>query len=863
MRRLLFYVLAFVGLGLSLYSCQKAPVLEFTGPTTVSFTRDGGSQRITFTTNRDWSVSSSQSWCKPSPATGSASDTPITVTLSCDANSTYDDRSATITIKADELTQTIQVSQATGLGLLVSPETVELSNAAQTFEIEVQKNVPYTVSVDDACKEWLQYTGTKGLTSEKATFSVAANESYDNREGKITFKQTDGSLTATVVVKQKQTDGLFVTTPEYNLSDEGHTLSVEVMANVSFDVTPEADWIHYVETKALKSSTITLTVDANDTYDDRTGTVQVKQKNGSLAGTITIAQKQKDYLAVTPKSFDVTCEAQTIALEVQDNVSYSVVIPDEAKGWITLLTDAETKAVTTDDVVFAIAENASYDNREASITIKQVDGPLAETVIVHQRQTDALFITTPEYNLSDDSHTLSVEVQANVSFEVTPQVSWIHYVETKALHSSTITLTVDANDTYDARTGKVTVKQTNGSLEGEITVNQAVNYGLFVSPEVISITKDAQVVQVEVKYNTDYDCIIPDAAKDWISIQTEPETKGLVTDKVSFAIAENKAYLGREAAIAFKQKGGDLTGTVKIVQAQTDYLGISPMKDSLSYKGGTISFSVVTNIDYTLTPAPEADWITVGEGEESGTSAGLTTFKYTVTAPENEVTAARYATVAVNSNSGEFQKTYTLAQGPQPVVEFDDANFKAYCIENYDLDGDGELTATEAGLVTRLDLYNKDIASLKGMEYMSNLETLDFGKNQVSSLDTSHNPALVKIGCYNNILTSIDVSGSPALTELTFGNNQVTSIDLSHNPALTKLEFYNNAVTELDLSHNPALVGLSCGKNRLTVLDVSYCKELSILSCSENPSLTEIWLAEGQTIEQFTYDTGVATLKYK
>jgi hypothetical protein len=681
MRRLLFYVLAFVGLGLSLYSCQKAPVLEFTGSTAVSFTRDGGSQRITFTTNRDWSVSSSQSWCKASPATGSASDTPITVTLSCEANSTYDERSATITIKADELTQVIVVSQETGLGLIVSPTSIELSNAAQTFEIEVQKNVPYTVSVDDACKEWIQYTGTKGLTSEKATFSIAANESYDNREGKITFKQTDGSLTATVVVKQKQTDGLFVTTPEYNLSDEEHTLSVEVMANVSFEVTSEADWIHYVETKALKSSTITLTV--------------------------------------------------------------------------------------------------------------------------------------------------------------------------------------DANDTYDARSGKVFVKQTNGTLTGEITVNQAVNYGLMVSPEVISITKDAQVVQVEVKYNVEYEFVIPEAAKDWVTVQTEPGTKGLATDNIYFAIAENKAYVGRETAIAFRQIGGDLTGTVKIVQAQTDYLSITPNKDSLSYKGGAVSFSVITNIDYTLTPAPEADWITVGEGEESGTSAGLTTFKHTVTAPENEVTAARYATVAVNSNTGEFRKTYTLAQGPQPIVEFADANFKAYCIENFDLDGDGELTAAEAGLVTRIDVYNKEIASLKGIEYMPNLESLDFGKNQVSSLDTSHNPALVKLHCYSNNLTSIDVSGSPALTELTFGNNQVSSLDLSHNPALTKLEFYNNAVTELDLSHNPALVDLSCGKNRLTVLDVSYCKELSALNCSENPFLLEIWLAEGQTIDNFTYDTAVATLKYK
>ena len=862
MRRLLFQVLAYLGLALSLFSCQKPPVLEYTGQAKVSFTRDGGSQRITFTTNRDWSVSSSQSWCTLTPAAGTASDTPITVTLTCEANTTYDERSATITIKADELVQSIQVSQETGIGLIVSPQAVDLSNAAQTFEIEVQKNVAYTVSIDDAGKDWIEYKGTKALSTEKAVFDVMANTSYDNRECTILFQQVDGSLSQVVKVTQHQTDGLFVITPEYNLSDEGHTLSVEVQANVSFDVTSEADWIHYVETKALKSSIITLTVDANDTYDDRTGTVQVKQKNGELAGTITIAQKQRDYLAVTPKSFDLTCESQTISLEVQDNVSYSVVIPDEAKSWITLQSDAKTKALTTEEVVFAIAGNTTYDDREASITIKQVDGPLAETVVVHQKQTDALFITTPEYNLSDDSHTLSVEVQANVSFEVTPQVSWIHYVETKALHSSTITLTVDANDTYDARTGKVTVKQTNGNLEGEITVNQAVNYGLFVSPEVISITKDAQVVQVEVKYNTDYDFVIPDAAKDWISVQKASETKGLVTDVISFAIAENKAYLGREAAIAFRQKGGDLTGSVKIVQAQTDYLSIAPIKDSISYKEGSVSLSVITNIDYSITVVKGAEWVTVGEGTASGTTAGLTTFLHKVSAPENVVTSARYATLSVAGATGTPIE-YTLAQGPQPVVEFADANFKAYCLENFDADGDGKISAIEARSVTKIDVYGKDIESLQGIEYMPNLTVLDFGKNRVSSLDVSQNPSLTKIGCYSNELTSIDVSGNPALTDLSFGNNRVSSIDLSHNPALAKLELYNNAVTELDLSHNVALTNLSCGKNQLTVLDVSYCKELTVLQCAENSLLTEIWLAKGQTIENFSYDTERATVKYK
>lgn len=682
MKRHLFQVIAGLVSAMALFSCQKAPVLELSGSPIYSFSCNKEERTVSFTTNRDWSVSSSESWCRIVPSSGSGSDEPITVTLTCDANTSYDARSATLTIKAEELTQTLTVNQETNYGFVLPETEYTVSCAEQILEVRVNSNVPFMVEIDAAAQGWISRTESKTLSENRLFFLIAANESYDNREGKITVTQTEnGNLSQTFTVKQKQTDALFVTTPEYNLSDESHTLSVEVQANVSFEVRSEADWIHYVETKGLKSSTITLEVDANDTFDDRSG--------------------------------------------------------------------------------------------------------------------------------------------------------------------------------------KVTVKQSNGSLTGEIIVNQVQNLGLFVGPEVVEISNEAQTVDVEVNANVEYSIVIPDTAKDWVSVQTAPDTKALTAETVTFAIAENPAYFGRETAIAFRQKDGELTGTVKLVQAQTDYLSITPQKDSLKYEGGAVSLSVITNIGYSLEPVQGAEWITVGEPEDNGEKDGLTTFVHTLSAPENERTAARYAVIHVNSATGETLQEFTLAQGPQPVVPFKDAHFAAYCVENFDTDGDGLVSLLEARSITKIDVYNKEIASLQGIECMPNLTSLDFGKNQVSSLDTSHNPALTKLGCYSNSLTSIDVSGNPALTELSFGNNRVSTLDVSHNPALTKLEFYNNAVTALDVSHNPALTELSCGKNQISVLDVSACPELSTLYCAENPYLTVIWLATGQAIANFSYDTEKVTVKYK
>ena len=203
MKRFISQLFVLVSLVFVVASCLKAPFLTLNTPRSFTFTNKGGSQSITFTCNRDWSVSSSESWIQVSPSSGTASDGEVTVKITCAENTTYDARTATVTVKVEELSEVISISQDTGLGLLVSPTTFDLTNAAQTIEIEVQKNVEYSFSIDPDAREWITHTGTKGLTSEKLTFSIEANETYDDREGVIAFKQSGGPLFESVVINSQ------------------------------------------------------------------------------------------------------------------------------------------------------------------------------------------------------------------------------------------------------------------------------------------------------------------------------------------------------------------------------------------------------------------------------------------------------------------------------------------------------------------------------------------------------------------------------------------------------------------------------------------------------------------------------------
>ena len=176
----------------------------------------------------------------------------------------------------------------------------------------------------------------------------------------------------------------------------------------------------------------------------------------------------------------------------------------------------------------------------------------------------------------------------------------------------------------------------------------------------------------------------------------------------------------------------------------------------------------------------------------------------------------------------------TCNEMEQSNVTFDDESFKTYCVENFDSDGDEEISHAEAKVVSSIDVSNKGISSLRGIEHFINLTYLNCYSNQLTSLDVSHNTALTELFCSYNPLTSLDVSRNTALEVLNCDSNQLTSLDVSQNTALKTLRCNVNYLASLDVSRNTALTTLQCSSNQLTSLDVSQNTILTTLQCNFN-----------------------------
>lgn len=180
---------------------------------------------------------------------------------------------------------------------------------------------------------------------------------------------------------------------------------------------------------------------------------------------------------------------------------------------------------------------------------------------------------------------------------------------------------------------------------------------------------------------------------------------------------------------------------------------------------------------------------------------------------------------------------------------FPDEAFRKYVSESLD-DGDGSLSETEISAVTEINVREKRIHSLKGIEYFTALTKLDCYDNFITGLDMTKNTALTELNCEYNRLSTLDVSKNTALTKLNCSRNIfLESLDVSKNTVLEELNCGEDLITSLDVSNNTGLKILLCGINRFTELDVSKNLLLKELDCSYS-GITSLDISNNAELEK-------------
>ena len=179
----------------------------------------------------------------------------------------------------------------------------------------------------------------------------------------------------------------------------------------------------------------------------------------------------------------------------------------------------------------------------------------------------------------------------------------------------------------------------------------------------------------------------------------------------------------------------------------------------------------------------------------------------------------------------------------------DDAFEQALIDAGYDYEGtsalDNYVPDEKILTATSLDLSNKGIVDLTGLEAFSSLVFLNVDNNDISDLNISNNLKLKKLYCSDNNLSVLDLSNNNLLEEFKCVSNNLSNISLINNKSITTLKVDNNPISTLELENSTSLSVLNCSSTQITYLDLSMNIELEKLKVTNNPMLLVVDIQSG------------------
>lgn len=161
-------------------------------------------------------------------------------------------------------------------------------------------------------------------------------------------------------------------------------------------------------------------------------------------------------------------------------------------------------------------------------------------------------------------------------------------------------------------------------------------------------------------------------------------------------------------------------------------------------------------------------------------------------------------------------------------ITFTDERFGAFCLREYDLNGDGRVSRYEAQRILDMDCSGCGVRSLWDLREFVRLERLDCSDNELAELDLSPCEALREVDCSGNRLVRLEAGGLRSLRSLDCASNELAGLDLRGDVSLAYFDVRAN---------------LLAGS-----LDLSGCAPQLQADVRENPALTTVYCRASQSV---------------
>lgn len=342
--------------------------------------------------------------------------------------------------------------------------------------------------------------------------------------------------------------------------------------------------------------------------------------------------------------------------------------------------------------------------------------------------------------------------------------------------ANTIRIKVQENTSYDDRSVALTLTA-GSSLTKTITITQKQTNALLLTTNKFEVDPKGGKINVEVKSNIEYDVIIPEIYKSWISQSSS--SRGLSTSNLSFDIQETEEIDKREGEIIIKS--GELSETIHIYQTGQNILLLSKNQYPVTDKGETIAVEIKSNFSFNV-QMPDVDWI-----KEDTESRGLSSHTLYYRILPNESYDNRSAEIIYYDNNSDIKDTLKVIQAQKDAI--------ILSIKEYNVTSEGGTFEAEINSNIHYEVY-------ENYEWIKLLESKSRGltKNKIQFEIAKNNSTNSRIG-------KISIKNSEKLmveTLTIIQNGNIPSIKVENAGTLSNLisDDEKNSLRSLKLSGN-------------------------------------------------------------
>ena len=282
--------------------------------------------------------------------------------------------------------------------LKVSPVLTELDHTAQSEMIGVDASSAWTAT---SSEEWLTLLNDAGNGTDVIEFEVEENTTAEARSAEIVVVMGDQSATAHVEQAAAQ---FRIEKTEVELPYMAASAEVKIYSEEEWTAKTTAKWLTLVtpENTAGEETTLTINAEANNIFEERTATIEVKSGDNLAIINVKQAKQTGDNFLVYVDAEEFDVESTTISPDIF-GATYTVNVgtPSSSIVW-----DAKT-----DDAFITLSDNRSnmgsgsfkvevaFNNegvREGTITLKGKLGSKSYELPIKVQQSFFTIVDTEE-----------------------------------------------------------------------------------------------------------------------------------------------------------------------------------------------------------------------------------------------------------------------------------------------------------------------------------------------------------------------------------------------------------------------------------------------------------------------------------